>query len=214
MALPGLLVEYLVIGSMALLWLLPLVTESCGPIDIGTAAILAPSLYVLGMFIDILAFLLVSRFPRRTHSLKSLVRCIVRHKSDIKKTDDNVFLQDYGRTTRGTIWLYLENAPELVNEVKARSSRDRVARGAIVNIVIMWIMSSVGYPGLLLPSEVLGNHWFWGVLTGFSMLAWGLLEFHSYGFELRAGEMVSKAKLARTGTPDVVRVVSTVRRPE
>jgi hypothetical protein len=76
MNIPGLLIEYLVIGSTALLWLLPLAgvsltsTESA---SIGKAAALAPALYVLGMLVDFCAFLLVSYVPNKTGSLKALV---------------------------------------------------------------------------------------------------------------------------------------------
>ena len=199
MALPGLLVEYLVTGSMALLWFLPLVTGTCEPsFNFAIATFLAPMLYVLGMFIDFLAFLFVSRLPLgRDRSLKALVRWVVLQNSDIVEAPDNVFLQEHGRTTRGTIWLYLHDAPDLVNEIKARSSRDRVARGAIVNIMIMWVMTSMeGFPGLLFVKEMQWHHWSWAGISLFSIMAWGLLEGNSYGFELRAGEMVSKRKSA------------------
>ena len=62
MALPGLFVEYLVIGSLALLWALP-----CAGVDIFhkeldalTVTALAPAIYVLGMFVDFAAFAAVT----------------------------------------------------------------------------------------------------------------------------------------------------------
>jgi hypothetical protein len=77
MNIPGLLIEYLVVGSSALLWLFPLLgvpffaKES---LSFEKAAALAPTLYVLGMLVDYLAFVLVTAVPSRHHSLKALVR--------------------------------------------------------------------------------------------------------------------------------------------
>ena len=192
MALPGLLIEYLVVGSMALLWLLPLVGINYeGEIPFGRAAALAPAIYVVGMFVDFIAFVLVSRFPRRKYSLKALARWIVRRKPDIQNIENirnNVFRDGYGRSSRGTIWLYL-HAPEIIKEVQARSSRDRVARGAFVNILIMWVIS-IASPNSSLPIFSCVSVYEWVLIVIFSLCVWLFLEANSYGFELRAGDMV------------------------
>jgi len=191
MAIPGLLVEYLVIGSMALLWLLPVVGVGLnGEIPFGKAAALAPAMYVIGMFVDFVAYLLVSRFPARKYSLKALARWYVKKKPDIQNIDNNLFKEGYGRSSRGTIWLYL-NAPDLIKELQARSSRDRIARGAIVNILLIWLLpkttTSVGIESLNSVCDIQ-----WIVLVLFSIILWAFFEANSYGFELRAGDMVPK----------------------
>jgi len=192
MALPGLLIEYLVVGSMALLWLLPLAGINFnGNIPFGKAAALAPAIYVLGMFIDCIAFILVSKLPQKRYSLKTMVRYFVKKKSDIKKIEQNVFKEGSGRSSRGMIWLYL-NAPDLVKEVEARSSRDRVARGAFINVIFMWIVFSVyTIDGVDLLRSF--NHFEWFLLMLFSLVVWLFLEANSFGFELRTGEMVAES---------------------
>lgn len=191
MALPGLLIEYLVVGSMALLWLLPLADISFkGSIPFDKAAALAPAIYIIGMFIDFTAFVLVTRFPHRKYSVKALARWYVRRKPDIKNIEENVFKEGYGRSSRGTIWLYL-HAPEIIREVQARSSRDRVARGALVNIIIMWVISA-HFPCKSLPALLSLGSGKWFLLTLFSLCVWFFLEANSYGFELRTGDMVPK----------------------
>lgn len=189
MALPGLLIEYLVVGSMALLWALPLtgvgITDQMA---FSKAAALAPSIYVLGMFVDFIAFVVLSQLPTRRFSVKSLARCwLASRRPDIQVSDSNVFKEGPGRSSRGTIWLH-QNAPDLVKEIRERSSRDRVARGAFINILIMWAVS-LTTPVLLFDG--LGNVQ-WAVLAVFAFFVWVFLEANSYGFELRAGEMLSK----------------------
>ncbi len=57
MVLPGLLIEYLVVGSMSPLWFLPLISvDFNNGIPLGKGAALAPAIYVLGMFVDFVAF--------------------------------------------------------------------------------------------------------------------------------------------------------------
>ena len=189
MALPGLLIEYLVVGSMALLWLLPIAIA--GPtvdISFGKAAALAPALYVLGMFVDFIAYIVLSRIPTRKYSLKSFARWLVRLKPDIKSIDNNAFKEGYGRSSRGIIWLTL-NAPVLIKEVQARSSRDRIARGAFINIAISWALVWSGKLDSFTPFQRLEDfHWL--ILIIFSLVGWMFFEANSYGFELRAGEMV------------------------
>ena len=189
MALPGLLVEYLVVGSMALLWFLPLVGISInGEIPLGKAAALAPAIYVLGMFIDFIAYILVSKLPVKKYSLKSLVHKFISNKPDIKNIENNIFRSGVGRSSRGTIWLHL-NASDLVKEIESQSSRDRIARGALVNILIMWFLVNIELVTKVLPTVAMTNtHWFF--LSLFSLFAWMFLEANIFGFELRAGQMV------------------------
>lgn len=87
MALPGLFVEYLVIGSLALLWALPLTGVDLESNDLVTIKIaaLAPAIYVLGMFVDFIAFLFVTGVPFRNGSYKARVRRIAQLRAGIDK---------------------------------------------------------------------------------------------------------------------------------
>lgn len=192
MALPGLLVEYLVVGSMALLWALPLAGLNLdGEIPVGSAAALAPAIYVLGMFIDFAAFILVSKIPTRDYSLKALVRWWVHEKPDIEVSDKNPFAGKFGRSSRGLIWLS-QYSPDLAREVRERSSRDRVARGVMVNILLIWLASkSVGESApIIIPDTS------WILILTFSLCVWLFLETHSYSFEIRAGELIDTGEHA------------------
>ena len=191
MVLPGLLIEYLVVGSMATVWFLPIFGfELSDAMNFGKAAVIAPALYVLGMFVDFFAFILLSRIPNRTFSLKNFARWYVKKKPDVKCLSDNVFKDGYGRSSRGRIWLYL-NAPEVVTEVQSRSSRDRIARGAVVNILILAILSNCYTEKLHQFAHI--QSYIWGAILLFSLGVWLFLEANSYGFELRAGEMIQEA---------------------
>ena len=141
MALPGLLVEYLVVGSMALLWALPLAgIDFSGTIPFGSAAALAPAIYVLGMFVDFIAFMLLTQLPRRKYSLKHAVRIITHNGLDEGLKEDNPFSIHNHQNSQGFIWLGLRE-PGLLKEVKERSSRDRIARGAFINTLFLWVVS-------------------------------------------------------------------------
>lgn len=190
MVLPGLLIEYLVVGSMAFVWIAPLLGfQFLDTISLGKAAIVAPGLYILGLFIDFIAFVLLSRIPTRTCSLKTLARNYVKRKPDVKSIENNVFKDGYGRSSRGRIWLYL-NAPDIVTEVQSRSSRDRVARGAVVNLLILAVLSKIYPVEFVQVSQIPVLVWI--LLILFSLGVWFFLETNSYGFELRAGEMIQE----------------------
>lgn len=188
MALPGLLIEYLVVGSMALLWALPLANiDISGQIPFGSAAALAPAIYVLGMFVDFIAFALLSQLPMREYSLKQLIRNIANSsfKKDPKFLKNNMFASDIRRNSTGLIRLGLNN-PELLREVNERSSRDRIARGAFINILLLWGVSLWSDT----PTILNFNTFQWGGLALFSLMVWTFLEWHSYRFELNVGKEV------------------------
>src|SRR4051812_15491224 len=59
MALPGLLIEYLVSGTLALAWLLPLTGWQTKEVQNWQLPLLAVALYVIGMMVDLAAFTLL-----------------------------------------------------------------------------------------------------------------------------------------------------------
>jgi hypothetical protein len=186
MSLPGLLVEYLVVGAMALLWLLPLsgirLSES---IPFESAAALAPAIYVVGMFVDFIAYILLSLLPTRKYSLKTFARWITHRKLDIENLKDNALNPLPGQNTRKRIWLQLK-APDIIKEIKERSSRDRIARGALVNILFTWAVSNK------MPDQLLSNvsNFYWLIIAIIFFTLWIFFEGNSYSYEVRAGEMV------------------------
>ena len=142
--LPGLLIEYLVIGSVALLWVAILVGPTALANSIPTVYLiaLAPGIYALGMLVEFLAFVLVS-FPYRA-CLKTWIRNWVENRPDLA-LEKTQFMNASGQ---GTAWrqisIHLDaaklEAPELAAQVEMRSSRDRIARGTWMNFAICAIV--------------------------------------------------------------------------
>ncbi|HWM94339.1 MAG TPA: hypothetical protein VN493_26520 [Thermoanaerobaculia bacterium] len=177
MNLPGMLVEYLITGSCALIWvrgtLLLLQANNNLPDglvlqgwDGAKLAFLVPGIYVLGMLVDFLGKGLVDWFKK------------VAGKS-LKKTESDKELR---------YWVIFMHAPELGRQIEIRSSRDRVARGAIVNAVIGTVVLA------LLNSA--NNSKFWWVILGgvfFSLLfsaLWWRFYIRTSEFEIGASEQV------------------------
>jgi hypothetical protein len=171
MALPGLLIEYLITGAIALIWLYPLI-ERAGYTQISASnlSLAVPALYVAGMVIDFAAYWL-------TKPLKKVIR------ERVEKQYRLTFTGERG-TSVARLAKFTLYAPELAKEVGLRSSRDRIARGAIVNMILITIFVTPVWGGLLIVAS--GGLW------------WGL-EFKSHAFELMA-EKELDAKFAAEQT--------------
>lgn len=217
MALPGLLIEYLVTGAIALLWLFPLITLGLWELpeanlsllrDIKGSAfgliVLAPLAYISGMAIDLFAYLLTSRTPDKSRSLKSHARRYAEADFSSSDLEDNPFSgrgespqSRKSRASKGLIWLHI-HAPELVKQIEQRSSRDRVARGAMLNALLGSLVAfflafklqsePILYIGII---SICISICFWKV--------WAYCEFESYRFELNVGLEV-REKIARDET--------------
>jgi hypothetical protein len=167
MALPGLLIEYLVSGALAFAWLLPLLQNKIPKVDGSYLPVFLLLLYVLGMVVDFIAWW-VTRLP------KQWVRSwVYRRYRGIASPDS-----ESGTKRAVKIGFY---APELAKELAMRSSRDRIARGAIINAFFSAVF--------ILP------WWAGAALVAFSIIVWASFERLSYGFELCAEQAVEE-KLA------------------
>ena len=126
MALPGLLIESLINGAIALIWILPLWPKQFDKLQGIDILLLAPITYIIGMYIDLLAFLL-TKWPktqlRKYIEKKYKMRTEKYSPGDTKKAQVEIF----------------SKCPELAKELITRSSRDRIARGMIVNSVFMLV---------------------------------------------------------------------------
>ena len=167
-SLPGLLVEYLINGSVALIWLVALVPSAPQGLD---PLFLAPGIYVLGMLVDFCAWGL-------TFIPKIFIRSwvISRYK---KKEKHSI-----GASSRRKIALQLENS-DLAAEYERRSSRDRVARGTIVNLILF----------LSTCPETPVRVWTW-VLLALSLLMWARFEYASFTYSIEARSASKEAESA------------------
>ena len=166
--LPGLLIEYLVNGTIALVWLYPLIASYLRDVTASLLPVIAVGLYVVGMVIDVVAWAvtrpLKHRIRRRVHPKYS-------RSADWKAVS--------GTMRHAKIALH---APELARELATRSSRDRIARGLIVNAVL---------------AAVLVRPWWGGaLLVVASTVMWAMFEKLSYMYELCAEQVIDdKLKL-------------------
>ena len=168
MALPGLLIEYLVSGAIAFAWLFPLIRAPLTHIDAPYLPIVFLLLYVLGMAVDFIAWV-------ATRPLKHRIRAWVYRKYVAENSKET----QSGTLRQAKIAMY---APDLAKELAMRSSRDRIARGSIVSAIcatVFLIPWQIGLPLVL-----------------FSVVLWSGFERISYGYELCAERAIDE-KLQR-----------------
>ena len=137
--LAGLLVEYLVVGAVAGLWLGPLVinsvlAQSKPPNELLAliATALVPALYLAGMICDLLGYKLL-------HNRKSDIEAAVRLKAK---------LPDFSAQEVHALAVACD--PALARELDSRSTRDRIARGSLIaSIPLLWLSPLERYGSVL-----------------------------------------------------------------
>lgn len=203
MALPGLFIEYLVTGSLSLLWVLPLLGIDLNQqqfIALKIAA-LAPSIYVLGMFIDFLSFTFVTYLPRKNCSYKARIREFIKYKEAYKDDPDSQLKKYYFKIYFGGYPGLIENQnigvtanrqisilskdENIFKQVEMRSSRDRIARSTTFNLFLIALFNATLHPTLALYSWILA-------VIGIPM--WVYFEGNSYGYERKAASLVCKTE--------------------
>ena len=165
--LAGLLVEYLVIGAIASMWLGPFLAgaiashptlaKDLAPVLVATSI---PAIYLAGMVCDWLGYWLL-------HSRKKKIEAEAHSDSGFK---------DIGSQTIHAFAVAYE--PKLADEMNSRSARDRVARGAFAASIPLLVFSPLGY-----------QHWWVGILSGVLILfflykLWARMQKLSIKYEL------------------------------
>lgn len=165
MALPGLLIEYLINGALALVWLYPLLKKhGLSDAPVAYLAVYALGLYFVGMVVDIVAWW-------TTRSIKLRIRRQVAKKYGFTEQERS----GSSHTWQVKFALY---APEVAKESAMRSSRDRIARGAIINSIVATL--------IILPVEI-------GIACILVSIAmWTGFEKVSYAYELHARRLVNE----------------------
>jgi hypothetical protein len=120
--------EYLVVGCTALLWVVPLapagVWTKTGESE-KALVLLLPIVYVLGMLVDYVAEVLVSPFKKVIRSRYS--------------AEGGAVGAAAGGLPSSTAFVLLRSA-DLGRELQARSTRDRIARGTFLNLVVVAVV--------------------------------------------------------------------------
>ncbi|MDH3713876.1 MAG: hypothetical protein OET44_08535 [Gammaproteobacteria bacterium] len=171
-SLPGLLVEYLINGVVAFLWIIELYPSIKTRLDLDAALLFIPALYVVGMAIDLVAFA-VGYVPKH----------MLRRRLD-KKYDAAA---RPGGTHRKVF--IMSRSSELAEELEKRSSRDRIARGTFVNLFPLLYLYDV-HPLFAIAS------------LAFTLGAWLWFEAQSYTFEVQAAAVLEYPNAANTDTVD------------
>ncbi|UCH95330.1 MAG: hypothetical protein JSV88_00405 [Candidatus Aminicenantes bacterium] len=170
MAIPGLFVEYLINGALALIWIYPLwIHPNLKKVNLDTIPtislpLIVLGLYFIGMIIDFCAFMVL-------RPIKYKIRGRIERRYKISK--ERIPGKTADRNAR--FWLY---TPELAKEVAMRSSRDRIARGVIINLI----------PATIFTLPV----WMGVILFMLSVMMWIFFESSSYAFELKAEQALNE----------------------
>ena len=169
MNLPGLLIEYLINGAIALIWLsqISIFSTLTAVSATGMEIVLIPIAYVIGMFIDYIAWFL-------TRPVKGFIRSKVR---DELAHELSFASDDY--KDRWTDKLKIEtDYANLSKQLESKSSRDRIARGTIINLILInvFFWSSIHVYGLVL------------IFLAFCM--WWKFEKQNYSYEVRAAHLL------------------------
>lgn len=129
---PELLIEYLIIGSFSLFWLIPLlilmgyISKIQDFSNIYFARFI-PAIYLLGMLID---SIVNSVLKRKKYHIKDL----------ILKKYNNELQNEVGHGMEAKFILY---EPELLKASQMRSSRDRIARSTLINFFFKVLCISI-----------------------------------------------------------------------
>ena len=168
MTIPGLLVEYLIVGILTVIWCHPILLRAgLLPVSATYVPMLVAGAYVAGMLIDFYAFVLL-------RPIKRLIRARVDRKYAVQSSPG------HGRTPGRAVKLSLYSS-ELAREVGYRSSRDRIARGLLINSLIALAVRPDYLP-----------LWFNVLLAASSLGMWILFEYLSYSYELKAEEALAE----------------------
>jgi ABC-type phosphate transport system permease subunit len=188
MALPGLLIEYLISGALSLIWLYPLMDRVGIVYRIETqtntawTALFVLGLYFIGMLVDIIAWFITRPLKRKLRN-----EIAAKYGMEYKPVPGTTHV----RQARFAVY-----APELAKESAMRSSRDRIARGAIINAVIGTTVYLIISTKIMITLAV-GI----GLIVGCFFMWWGF-EKVSFGFELKADEVISqKIEVERKSKP-------------
>lgn len=178
MILPGFFLEYLVTGSCALLWIYGLFAifglQDIFRINSALALLIAPAIYVVGLVVDAVS---------RTVLRKGRMR--LEKRGWIKKDSGEKGPLHYSE-------ILLESS-DLAKQIELRSSRDRIARGAVGNILAATIVFTV-----LAARVSRGVPWYAVLLAGIILLPativmWDRLEYRTSSFTRKAANAVLKS---------------------
>ncbi len=188
MQIPDLLVEYLINGATSLIWMMPIaMIFGIGTAKLDTAAtlILLPALYLIGMLIDFLGSRVLKRYKKR---IEQEVYEKIKKATGVEQEYSEHYVE-------AKLKLY---APELAHSVDMRSSRDRIARGSVINFsfaTVIWtiFLARQNRFDLAVVCLIVGI-----ILILIDVNMWARFQISSYSFS-RASLIILEEKLRQEG---------------
>lgn len=192
MNIPGLLIEYIITGAISFIWIFLLLFNLTSLFDIfkDNSAILTimliPFAYLIGMVIDIIVYPLVRKLKRKikTSEIENLKQIYpdLDNKMELEKIIDVEHFTD-----KLIIDLHLNDKKNVVDEINWRSSRDRIARGMILNSLLIGL-------AITFSCQItnVSSHWLYSIMgiisslvvTLFFVIIWKRFEKLSLRFQV------------------------------
>lgn len=182
-------IEYLFTGTFAILWLLlllprELIKDVSGQNEAVLALVMIPMLYALGMLIDFISGSTLSW-------AKALIRESVRAKYQAR----------FHWSSKVAVIYAI--APELGVEYSIRSTRDRIARGLFVNLMVLAVVIAFTSPADRLPFSLCPTSVVVFLLAGLALGAWWRFERLSMEFKYKAIKVLEElGKLGEGPAPN------------
>lgn len=172
-SLPGLLIEYFINGVIALFWIVVAFYPEVLDRTNSQLLVFIPLAYILGMLTDIIAYVL-------TLPIKTFIRArIDRKKLKIEKHTSG--RNGTGNERDKKTFIEIQHTyPAIAKELTNRSSRDRIARGTIVNS----IFASFFIPAISLSIGL--------TLIIASLIMWIIFEGQSHIYFRRAENVIKE----------------------
>jgi hypothetical protein len=150
MQLPGMLIEYLITGSCALIWMWvfsKVLGKEVPSVSDARLVLLIPAIYVVGMIIDYLAHGLVEFIVKWVERLKKKTKSL-RTSTTNRQSETQIGKKRQPKLGSGSVaraYVFLQSS-DLTKQYEMRSSRDRVARGAFLNAILLTISLTIFCP--------------------------------------------------------------------
>jgi hypothetical protein len=193
--------EYLVTGALSLLWLLPLLLSlrggSLDTLHLPDAVILLPLLYALGMLMDGVGYAFTRPIRRAVNRINAVVEKRQVGRRSPPRTREK--LQGGLRGKATTVYV-LYHSPELARGLELRSTRDRIARGVVANLLlaVIVVFARSWSPWLAVSYSSIG--WFLVACLLIALIVWIRFKDLSGRFKYEAARRI---QLETKGQPPV-----------
>lgn len=204
MNIPGLLIEYLITGSIAFIWIIPLfsifeisLTTHISSLGSIVSLVGIPFIYVFGLSLDMISLFIINKLKLKEkirEKIREKIKPKFNKKYDIEKYD----IQKYKEIFKINVWLY---SSEIGKAYETRSSRDRIARGTVLNFIIAAFITPISIcrtHGTILKLESLITFIIFILLSTLFYLIWKECEAITYEYQLHVLQLMLEEEQRKT----------------